>query len=290
MSEEFRCTLANAEEPMAGTAPTDAAYLLVEQPGGWGRDALQQSRLPESVRSFLGSLPGVQAHLIRRPGGGGGPGVRVYAAWRGADPWVETGVLADVEAVLDLDTGALATGATLGLERSTRPAWFVCTNGRRDRCCAEIGRPIAAALAQRWEHTWEINHLGGHRFAGTLLALPSGVVLGRLAPARAVAACADLAAGRYPVALARGTAGLTEPAQVAELHLRDLLGRTDLGAVTAISGAGDRISCTVDGIDWELIVRSGPGPQRRLSCAEAKLKPVPVHRVESVRRSEPGVP
>ena len=77
MSEEFRCTLANAEEPMAGTAPTDAAYLLVEQPGGWGRDALQQSRLPESVRSFLGSLPGVQAHLIRRPGGGGGPGVRV---------------------------------------------------------------------------------------------------------------------------------------------------------------------------------------------------------------------
>ena len=99
------------------------------------------------------------------------------------------------------------------------PLWLVCTNGRRDRCCAEIGRPITAALAERWpEATWETTHLGGHRFSGTLLALPSGHTLGRLDVASAVEACAALEKGSVPVELSAAVPA-TPAEQVRELHV-----------------------------------------------------------------------
>ena len=174
---DFRCSVASRDdgEPIAGTAPTDTDLLLVEHAGSWGRKAVAESRLPEAVRDHLGGLDGVRVQLIRRHGGESGAGVRVFHARATADGFaVRTVVLPDAEALLGLD-----------LERDLAPydgpLWLVCTNGRRDRCCAEVGRPIAAALAARWpEATWETTHLGGHRFSGTLLALPSGHTLGRL--------------------------------------------------------------------------------------------------------------
>jgi hypothetical protein len=55
---DFRCSIASLvdDEPMAGTAPTDAEVLLVECPGPWGRDAVSDNRLPEPVREHLGSV------------------------------------------------------------------------------------------------------------------------------------------------------------------------------------------------------------------------------------------
>ena len=220
---DFRCSTASRDdgEHMAGTAPTETAWLLLEYAGSWGRKAVAESRLPEEVRSLLDGLAGVRVQLIRRHGGAVDAGPRVFTASLGRDPRVETAVLDDVRDVLDLDVAALAAGGVPGLAPYDGPLWLVCTNGRRDRCCAETGRPIAAALAERWpEATWETTHLGGHRFAGTLVALPTGVTLGRLDAASAVVACGDLAEGSLPLDRARGRAGLPGPAQVAELHLR----------------------------------------------------------------------
>ena len=213
---DYRCSVASRDdgEPIAGTAPTDTTVLLVEHAGSWGRKAVAESRLPEAVRDHLGGLDGVRVQLIRRHGGESGGGVRVFHARATADGFdVRTVVLPGPDGLPGLD-----------LERDLAPydgpLWLVCTNGRRDRCCAEVGRPIAAALAARWpEATWETTHLGGHRFSGTLLALPSGHTLGRLDTATAVAACASLARGVVPVDLSRGRAGLTPPEQVRELHV-----------------------------------------------------------------------
>jgi hypothetical protein len=242
---DFRCSVASRDdqEPIAGTAPTETAYLLVEHPGPWGRKALAESRLPEPVRTHLAGLPGVRVQLIRRHGGETSRGVRVFHAGAAGDRFdVRTAVLPDADALLDLDVER-------DLEAHDAPLWLVCTNGRRDRCCAEIGRPIAAALAGRWpEATWETTHLGGHRFAGTLLALPSGHTLGRLDPTSAVEACAALERGEVPIALSRGRAGLASPEQVRELHL-------------------------LAGGDPDVEVVEVPGPPRRASCADLLEKP-----------------
>ena len=282
---DLRCTAASLvdDEPLAGTAPTDTAWLLVEHPGPWGRRAVEDSRLPDAVRAFLAGLAGVRVQLVRRPGGVAGPGTRVFTARLGPDgARVGSTVLADVADLLDLDVAALAAGADPGLPAYEDPLWLVCTNGRRDRCCAEAGRPVASTLAGSWpEETWETTHLGGHRFAATLLALPSGVALGRLDAASAVRACRELAAGRVPVDAARGRAGLDPRAQVAELHLRRELGEPGLGAVRATGVDGETVTVATPGGVCTVRVAATPGTPRRQSCADLARKAVDVYAVEA---------
>ena len=128
------------------------------------------------------------------------------------------------------------------------PLWLVCTNGKRDRCCAELGRPIAGLLTQEWpEGTWETTHLGGHRFSGTLLALPSGLTLGRLDTSTALAACEAVDRGEVPLDVVRGRAGRAPVEQVRELH---------------VLGGGDPSD----------VVTAVPGPTRRQSCGDDKVK------------------
>ena len=64
----------------------------------------------------------------------------------------------------------------------THAMWLVCTNGKRDACCARDGVPVARALAAlRPDEAWECSHLGGHRFAANVALLPEGLCFGRVA-------------------------------------------------------------------------------------------------------------
>ncbi len=239
---EFRCSFASVEdeEPIVGTAPTDPEILLVESPGPWGRDAVTDNRLPEVVRDHLGSLD-LKVFLLRRCDGSAGPGTRVFFARATEDGFDVRGTVLDrPEDLIGLDLPDLAP--------YDAPLWLVCTNGKRDRCCAELGRPIAGLLSQEWpEGTWETTHLGGHRFSGTLLALPSGITLGRLDTSTALAACEVVERGEVPAGLVRGRAGRPGVEQARELHL---LAGGDPGA--------------------EIVAT--PGPVRRQSCGDDKLK------------------
>lgn len=287
MAEEFRCSAASRDdgEPMAGSAPTEDAWLLVEYAGSWGRQALAESRLPEEVRERLVGLADVRVQLIRRHGGESGPGVRIYtAALDPAPARIETGVLDRVEDLLDLDLAALARSRSVGLEPENGPLWLVCTNGRRDRCCAELGRPVAAALADRWpDGTWETTHLGGHRFSGTYLALPSGITIGRVDADRAVAAAAEVVAGRHPVAWSRGRAGRPAPVQVAEIALVER-GARDVRWAAPVVTEGRRalVRLVADGSPVEVEVLVEPGEPRRQSCADLTTKASPVWSVTRI--------
>jgi hypothetical protein len=265
---------------MGGTAPTERDWLLVEYAGAWGRQAVAESRLPETVRRFLGGLSGPRVQLIRRYGGASGPGIRLFRARLGEDPAVYSCQLDEVLELPEMDLAwesARSSAARWVAHRE--PVFLVCTNGGRDRCCAELGRPIAARLAERWPaETWETTHLGGHRFAGTLLALPSAITLGRLDPDAAVSACADILAGRYPYSVSRGRAGFPAAAQVAELHLRRLSG-LEHAELDLLGIDGEEIRFrTVDGIRT-VRVRSEPGISRRQSCADGAAKSVAAFRV-----------
>ncbi|WP_210649504.1 sucrase ferredoxin [Nocardioides sp. SYSU D00065] len=239
---DFRCSLASLAdaEPMAGTAPTDTDLLLVESAGPWGRDAVSDNRLPQVVREHLGALD-LRVLLLRRCDGSSGPGTRVFRARATEDGYDVRGTVLDrAEDLLDVDLA--------GLPAYAEPLWLVCTNGRRDRCCAEVGRPIAAALSEEWpEGTWETTHLGGHRFAGTLLALPSGLTLGRLDVDSALEACRAVARGEVPAPWVRGRAGRPGVDQVRELH---------------VSAGGDPADEVV----------AVPGPERRQSCGDDAVK------------------
>ena len=267
MPDDFRCSTASRldDEPLAGTAPTDRAFLFVEYAGAWGRDA------PSMLTEHVVVPDGIRPQLIRRHRGQSRHGLTVFAAWLDGDRFaVETTRLSSLAELSGLDLAALAEGRSPGLTPHDDLLWLVCTNGRRDVCCAELGRPVTATLAQSWPaETWETTHLGGHRFAATLLALPSGITLGRLDPASALQGCREVAAGAHPVARSRGRAGLPGAVQAAELHLVGELGRPV--TLTGVRVEGDRTEVTSDA--GTVVVRTTRGQPRRQSCADLKTKP-----------------
>jgi hypothetical protein len=214
-------------EPRAGTASPAVGWLLVEQPGAWGRDALTASGLDPAIGAGLAAAAAdlaVRVQTIRRPGGSASTSSprTVVLAHAGPSPWVEVLHLADDEALLDLDPAVCLEPDPPGLGVGPEnPLYLVCTHAKRDRCCATWGRPIADTLAALHpDAAWEASHIGGHRFAGNLVVLPEGLVYGGLDVASAVRAVDLYGAGRLDLDLLRGRAALPRPAQAAEILLR----------------------------------------------------------------------
>ncbi|NJQ04920.1 sucrase ferredoxin [Streptomyces lonarensis] len=214
-------------ESLAGTAATARTWLLLEQPGPWGAKALTQSRLDPALGRFLESAPesGVRAALIRRPGRDarlGGARRVLLAHTPPGRAWVRTALIDDPEELRALDLAALAAGdhGGFGEPHPGGPVALVCTNGRRDRCCAMLGRPLAAELAAAGHDVWETTHIGGHRFSPTLLTLPHGYAWGRMSAATARHVLAELGEGRTVVDGCRGRSCWPRPAQAAELAVR----------------------------------------------------------------------
>ena len=96
MSPSFRCSTASEArgESQAGTASTVRSFLLVEDPGPWGIDAVSDNRLPVEVKTELAARArraGVRVLMIRRHGRSSPGELTVFAAFAAVhEPWLET--------------------------------------------------------------------------------------------------------------------------------------------------------------------------------------------------------
>lgn len=295
MSGPFRCAVASETraDALAGTASTVRAFLLVENPGPWGVEALRDSRLPADVRAALAQearAAGVRVLLVRRHHRGAPrEHFRVFAAYADPSaPWAETTLLDRSGDLVGLDLAALAVGRSLGWEPHPEPVLCVCTHGRHDACCAERGRPVAAALTSiRPEETWECSHIGGDRFAGNLLVLPDGLYYGRLDAVAALTVAANHRAGRLTLDHLRGRSGLPMPVQAAEIALRRHLDEDRLdgvGHVRALREGGTTMArFTAGDAAYDVEVRSvTAGEPQRLTCRATADSPVPWHEVTRI--------
>src|SRR5262245_19551698 len=198
-------------EPLAATASQASAWLLVEQPGGWGRKALVESQLDRDVGADLerrAKQLGIKALLVKRPGrdaGGDGPRTVMLGRSEPGAAWLERASVDRASGLIDLDLAGLTAGRRGHGDPVDSPVYLVCTNGRRDACCAALGRPVALALeSARPGRVWECSHLGGHRFAANVVCLPDGLLLGRVTPDDAESIAAVYESGRVPLAHLRG--------------------------------------------------------------------------------------
>ncbi|WP_329173943.1 sucrase ferredoxin [Streptomyces sp. NBC_01477] len=280
------CTTASAElgEPVGATAATARTWLLIEQPGPWGAKALTGSRLDPAVGRALDRASdgtGVRIALIRRPGRHADLHTparhRVHightAPGRG---WVRSDTVADPAELVELDFAALGAGSHggFGAAHAGPPLALVCTNGRRDRCCAVRGRPLAAELAASGgADTWEVTHLGGHRFSPTMLVLPYGYVYGRVDGRLAKDALEAARSGRIVLDGCRGRSTWDRPGQAADLAVRALAGEDLEDALTVrrtVAEPGGGWSVLVahtDGRAWDVTVaRTAAQPPRPESC------------------------
>lgn len=288
------------DEPLAGTAATARTWLLLEQPGPWGARALTSSHLdPEVGRALEAAAEGtgVRIALIRRPGrhaDSHAPALRrVYAAHTApGNTWLRGHVTDSPEELLDLDFTALGAGdhGGFGTPHTGAPLALVCTNGKRDRCCALLGRPLAAELARSGEQgAWEVTHLGGHRFSPTLLVLPYGYAYGRSGQAAVKEILEGVRTGRVVTEGCRGSSAWDRPGQAAELAVRTTTGEDAAGALSVVHTAGTapRWGVTVahtDGRRWSVTVAQGASlPPRPESCGAALAAPARMD-VMAVRR------
>jgi Sucrase/ferredoxin-like len=267
------------DEPLSATASLVTAWLLIEQPGAWGPDAVIESGLSADVATTLqrkAANAGVRVLLIRRTGRRVREPV-VFLAHSGMGrgrPTMSAGVVADPGALLDLDLDSLAAGRPHGFgELVEHPIYLVCTHGRHDICCADKGRPLFKAMAlARPDRVWESSHIGGDRFAGNLLVLPRGDYFGRIDPEHAYALMEGYEAGRLDLDHYRGRSTRPRMVQAAEHFLRtagSITGIEDVEVVDYRRPAHDHAEVVLRGPDGEarlVVIRTRPSPPAMLTC------------------------
>ena len=271
-----RCSLRSlaAAESLAGTASTIRHWLLIEHPGPWGTDGLLDARLPPGVGRDLRALEarsGARVLLIRRPGRGAavdaGP-VRCFAADT-RDAWLGSETLNRIGDAVGLDP---RDRGSFRDEPGGEALLVVCTHGRRDPCCAERGRPVAAALADPFpDRTWESTHVGGDRFAGNLVAFPHGLYFGRVEPNEAPVIAHGYAEGRIgSLDRYRGRSCDPFPVQTAERAVREHLELDRIDDVASADVRRDRgraeVVFTTPRGRWAVRLERSPGPPMRLTC------------------------
>ena len=278
--DESRCSvraLARGDSGMATASPAQR-WLLVEQPGPWGRDALHDSRFDAEVAHRLASRArgeNVRVLLVRRPEEE--PRARELR-WAYADGRPGREGLWWSARSSDADLLDVPWDGSVG-DRAPDLVYLVCTQGGHDACCALRGRPLARALrAQGPNDVWECSHVGGDRFAANVVVLPYGFYYGQV-PADGAELVAAHAAGQVALPWLRGRAGLPLPAQAAQHSARaelSLLGVDELPVlgVRALTPAGqevERWAVTMAGPEGEVavVVEGRPSEQAALLTCRA---------------------
>ncbi|MDE9366786.1 sucrase ferredoxin [Luteipulveratus sp. YIM 133132] len=280
----------DAELPAWGTASQAQFWVALEQPGPWGREAALDSHLVPDLGHALTTAcadAGGRLLLVREPGRHADvhaePGSRVWIAGGLArEPWLVEGEIDDPTDLLRLPWSDLVgtepdrvEAAVPGLEETREPLLLVCTNGRRDLCCAVRGRPVALEAAERLPaRVLECSHTGGHRFAPTGIMLPSGQTWARLDADLAVLAFEAERQGRLPAELStaahdRGRSCLSPAAQAAESWVRQAVGELGLTALRTPPDAGEGVVEVTRGEEvWQVRVTRVEGASLPDSCVK----------------------
>ena len=232
---------AHAAEPIAGTATaTTPRWLVIEHTGPWPRKGLPESMRPDlrlAVEAASEAVPGTRVLLARGERAVEPDGPRIWIAHASA-------MARSIQMVRlgpDQPAGSLDLVARLRGDRNDgepiESLLLVCTHGQRDRCCARVGMPVYQSLRSiAPDETLRASHLGGHRFAPTLVALPVGAHFGRVGTDDAPALVAAVRAGHRGLARwYRGRTFASRPAQTAMCHLHDVLEEPSLDALVVES-------------------------------------------------------
>lgn len=206
MSTSEPCSILNAQSSLAGTAPTSNSWLVVIHQGPWGERPLDT--LVSHDLTMWAHEHDAKILLARTP--------------KGLDPYpISTFFYSSQDGDLLIGTLNSQGVPDLELTNPSQPMLFVCTNGKRDRCCAILGRDLIYQSKELlspdlFGQILECSHIGGHRFAPTAIWLPESLVLGRLTPHAVVGL---LERGVIETQFIRGNSQLTPAQQVVQASL-----------------------------------------------------------------------
>jgi hypothetical protein len=198
MSHIF-CAIASREarEDITGSAPTHSIYVLIEHPYTWAAKEFESKMIPPNLKAWIETInqsklpirfllfrgessrpPRTRVIIFHQPAGQ----IRGYCKRE-----LEVETIDQVMPLLQHALRKLELGIDCG--NAARDI-FVCTHGSHDRCCARFGYPFyrqACTIVQKMNarsldpvRIWQVSHIGGHRFAPTLVTFPDGRYYGAL--------------------------------------------------------------------------------------------------------------
>lgn len=249
--------------PLHASATRGDLWLMVEYDSPWEGKAFEQSTLPENVKDYLQgvAIPGAKTRtlMIRQESSRQRQGIRFFMAHTDPlSPRLFEFELNDYTDLLDLDLSALASGdiqAPAALRET--PVYLVCTNGKRDLCCARYGVEIYNVLnAEIGEAVWQSSHIGGHNKAPNTLFFPYGVEYGHTSPEDILRLVHSYQQGQVGLEHYRGRVCFDIPSQAAEHLWREKTGILDLPGLRVVSlePSGDD--------QWQAVVESVQGTHR----------------------------
>jgi hypothetical protein len=228
-SESGFCSIFSeqAGESLTGSAPFAEWYMVLETHEPFGKHAFEESQIPDQVKNFL--IEKLQMFNNSRLLLGHGPhqpfpdGPRFFLArTTNPEPALYEFKLGSFDDLLQINFHALYTNSpACAVYRRHEPIYLVCTNGKRDPCCAKFGLPIFNEVKMlRPDSTWQSSHIGGHRYGPLLLILPNGLLYGRLGTFDARETVESFSRGEIYLPRLRGRSAYPQPAQAAEILIR----------------------------------------------------------------------
>jgi len=296
MSSRYVCSEASTErdEPMFATGSQVRGWILIEVRGAWGEDAIHSSAFGEYVpvrwKDELKRRQ-IRAVCIRSHLRDDAPDVRLFACaarrpGRGPTSLWRRDVASLADVARAVDQLRVDRRPEDDWQRVDEPIILVCTNGRHDQCCANLGRPLVRALRNSpWaERVWECSHIGGDRFAPNLVVLPGSLYFGRVEPESAPALLAELDQGRIDLARYRGRTSFSLPEQAVEHFVRRELGvdATDGVVIDGRAEDGSFVVRLADRVVRVRVRRRLVSVEQPLTCKGAGNQLVPLFTLESI--------
>lgn len=277
-------------EPLYGTVNQTDVYFLLEYNGIYTNNAWEDAQIPSELKQKLHAYPNSHAVLIRQPGQIGKHDLKVslFVVHIGIEkPVIYPIVRESYNDLLGLDIDAILAGQVVPAQ--TEPLYAVCTNGKRDICCARYGVALYDALSPlAGERVWQVSHIGGHRFAGTMFCFPHGIGYGFLVPEDARMVVETYRQGQIWLEKWRGMMDVDKPEQVAEYFLRRETHENRIDNVqyqaTTKSANGWHVSFKVSGESYQVHIAEAEPLMVLSTTGDTKYKSVPQFRfISSVK-------
>ncbi|MGG6263984.1 sucrase ferredoxin [Leptolyngbya sp. AN03gr2] len=178
-------------EELIGSAPNSSMYVLIECPLPWASKAIDSKKIPLNLRETIQKIRSIDRSIrfllflgesrVRSR-------VMVFRKVLPSGYHKREFELESIDQVAPLLEQHLnPTGLEIECYPSDTQDVFVCTHGSHDKCCAKFGYPFyrqALKLVDQFQLSntrfWQVSHIGGHRFAPTIVTFPDGRYYGAL--------------------------------------------------------------------------------------------------------------
>ena len=230
MSDLNYCSVLSriSAEPLAGTAPFARHFVFITWPKKyWQYEALEaKGGFPQGLKKWMKEQSEVNGKISIRLVSRAGLSQDKVEIYIYPEKYCYSNVLpSQIPAVLEsyFRDGITAAFSPAPIEGEQI---FICTHGRHDKCCAKFGQELADKMRYHVSRqktaveVWDSSHLGGHRFAATMIDFPTGRAYGHLSADELPNYLASRKAAQVYGRAYRGSVFLSGLEQVAEAHVQ----------------------------------------------------------------------